>query len=398
MEIIAQKRVGSRALAHIRFLAEPRFPGSTGEEKAQAYIRKMLQRCGYTVNEQEFSSSLFPSEYAPRLVIGIVCSLIVVAYYFIDSFPALSIEIMVMVLLLMIFSTQWSSLIEKLYSLKRFGVLHSKNLIAMHPHRNNHINVVFTAHYDSKSQTLSGMTRFSLFTALMAFSVFNCFGMVFAILNTLPELWLLVPISLQCAIGMLLQFNTTSNKSPGAYDNASGVAVLLELAQTFSQTNPNVNLAFVATGAEEAGLCGAVALMHDGRFLESFPPSQTIIINFDGIGCEGAVRITNRFGLPPRHTGLLVSTTLKAIGDRFGIAVKNNWILTGAAMDHIPFAAHGYQTVTVSTAGFHKAFRSMHTAHDVAENLSLTSIEHCYAIAQEFVDSIPATNHLFSTN
>jgi aminopeptidase YwaD len=44
---------------------------------------------------------------------------------------------------------------------------------------------------------------------------------------------------------------------PGANDNASGVAMLIELANYYAQNPPKFSVAFIAFGAEEAGLVGS---------------------------------------------------------------------------------------------------------------------------------------------
>ncbi|GAA4788202.1 M20/M25/M40 family metallo-hydrolase [Olivibacter ginsenosidimutans] len=50
---------------------------------------------------------------------------------------------------------------------------------------------------------------------------------------------------------------------PGADDNASGVAALLEFAQYFAKNKPNFTLIFAAFDAEEMGLKGAKAFVAD---------------------------------------------------------------------------------------------------------------------------------------
>lgn len=398
MEIITEKRVGRRIMQHIRAIAIPRFAGTSGERIAQTYIRNTFQNIGYVVNEHDFTTSLFPLEVFPRLAIAVICTLIVIAYTSLRSLPVLSFELCFLTLLLIVISSRWNGLFERMYKIKSFGKLQSKNIIAIHSHQQNHLNVIFTAHYDSKSQTFSAVVRFIQLLSLVFFITLSIVSLSLVIVFGLSEIIPIAFIIPMCVIGLLLQCNSTHNRSAGAYDNASGVGVMLELAHTYAHENPGVNLAFVATGAEEAGLCGAVALMHDGRFIEHFSPSRTIIVNLDGMGSDGAVYITDRYGIPPIATGRLLSDLCRKIGMRFGIDTKRHWLPTGAAMDHIPFSYHGYQTVTLSTANFNKTFRAMHTNHDVIENLSVTSLENCFAIAQEIIDSIPTTRYLASAN
>ncbi|MCU0383025.1 MAG: M20/M25/M40 family metallo-hydrolase, partial [Cyclobacteriaceae bacterium] len=64
---------------------------------------------------------------------------------------------------------------------------------------------------------------------------------------------------------------------PGADDNASGVAALLELAEQFSQAeNLKYNLLFIATTAEEAGLLGSQFHVNQSAF-----DPQKIVYNFN---------------------------------------------------------------------------------------------------------------------
>lgn len=60
----------------------------------------------------------------------------------------------------------------------------------------------------------------------------------------------------EAAIILSAHYDTTY-KSFGAYDNASGVAALLEMAQVFSQIDPDVTIYFVFFSQEELGLIGS---------------------------------------------------------------------------------------------------------------------------------------------
>lgn len=393
MEVLSENRIGRRILRRIEGLSIPRFTGSEGERKVQSFIRQAFQGNNYFVTDHDFRSSLFPLEIFPRFGVTLLTFLLILAVLSLSDIPVLSIELSILVILLLILGTRWSSFAEMMYGLKKFGQLDSRNIIAVHPHQGNHLNVIFTAHYDSKSQRFGGVTRFALFGAFGAFAVCASLMITLTAILQLSSLYAFLFVIPLVMIMMAVQANTTGNVSPGAYDNASGVAVMLELAHTFSTELPNANLAFIATGAEEAGLCGAVALMKHPSFFEQFPPERTIIVNLDGIGSKGPLCITDRYGFPPVKTGVLVSNLCKEVANRFAVPVKTNWMVMGAGMDHIPFAAHGYQSVTLSTAGWNRAFRAMHTRKDVVANLDLSTLEFSYAVCQEIVDSIPRMQH-----
>jgi hypothetical protein len=391
MEVLAENRIGRRMLRHITALAYPRATGSDGELDARAYIRDRLLEDDYTLLEHRFTSSLYPGELLPRAGVALLTACLLFAFTAYGSWPAVAAELAGLVLLLLAVATRWPPLLERLYRLRHFGEVESSNLIAVHPHQEARLNVVFTAHYDSKSQTWSGPVRNMLFGAHAVLIASSALSLLAALLFDLPREIILPSLLPACVLALLLQCTISRNGSPGAYDNASGVALLLELAHAYAGEHANANLAFVATGAEEAGLCGAVALMRNEMFAAHFPPERTIVITLDAIGSKGPILVTDRYGLPPVRTGVLVSDLCCKVAARFGLEARSNWVVSGVSMDHIPFAAHGYQSVTLSTAGWNKAFRSMHTTHDVPENLDVPTLELCYAVALEVVDSLPPT-------
>ncbi len=389
MQIVAENRIGRRILRHIRALAHPRFVGTAGELRAQNYIRAVLRNEMYHVMDHPFTSSFFPLDVLPRIIIASVIIVLILGYFALDAAPAFSVESGVFVLLTLLLSTRWGRVTEWMYRFRKFGTLRSKNIVAIHPAQNSRMNIVFTAHYDSKSQTWSGPQRSAMFGALAILSVVSALALIGAAFLPIPGEIALVALVPAALVFLALGATATTNASPGAYDNASGVAVLLELAHSFAGEHPNANLVFIATGAAEAGLCGAVAMMQNESFREQFPPEETIVINLDGIGSRGPLRVTDRYGIPPVKTGPLLSNLAVEIAGRFGIEARRNWLPAGASLDHVPFAGHGYQAITLGTSGWNLAYRAVHTARDVADNLDLSSLEQCYAVCQEIVESIP---------
>ncbi len=54
---------------------------------------------------------------------------------------------------------------------------------------------------------------------------------------------------------------STSSAAPGAEDNASGSAGVLELARVVIEAKPNVNVIFITFSGEEQGLVGSEILL-----------------------------------------------------------------------------------------------------------------------------------------
>ncbi|MGD8998309.1 MAG: M28 family peptidase [Anaerolineae bacterium] len=90
-------------------------------------------------------------------------------------------------------------------------------------------------------------------------------------------------------IVLLAHFDTTSN-TPGAVDNASGVAVLLALAEAFSHSDLPVSLEWILVNGEENGGLGDAAYL---REREDRLDQILAVINLDGVGQRvGANTIT----------------------------------------------------------------------------------------------------------
>lgn len=74
----------------------------------------------------------------------------------------------------------------------------------------------------------------------------------------------------------------------GADDNASGVAVMLAVAEHFAASGAAHSLLFVATDAEESGLHGAIALLNEPTIRDK---NLVININLDMLGNGGRKQI-----------------------------------------------------------------------------------------------------------
>lgn len=134
---------------------------------------------------------------------------------------------------------------------------------------------------------------------------------------------------------------------PGADDNASGTAVILEVARLFMESGdkPARSLIFVSFSGEEQGLWGS-------KLYVERPPrplAQTkVMINIDHAGI-GNGRLT--VGV----TGLDKSVAARA-GEPAELSDKLDLYGFFPGGDHVPFKEAGVPTVTVVSAGPHPHF------------------------------------------
>jgi Zn-dependent M28 family amino/carboxypeptidase len=134
---------------------------------------------------------------------------------------------------------------------------------------------------------------------------------------------------------------------PGADDNASGTAVLLETARLFAESGVKTkrSLLFVSFSGEEQGLLGS-------RLYVSQPPqplSQTVaMINIDHAGV-GNGRLT--VGI----TGVDKFLAANA-GEHAGLPDTLDLFGFFPGGDHVPFKEAGVPTITVVSGGAHPQF------------------------------------------
>lgn len=148
---------------------------------------------------------------------------------------------------------------------------------------------------------------------------------------------------------------------PGANDNASGVAMLLELADYFGKNPPPYSVAFIALSAEELGLLGAKHYTSKPLF-----PLKKIsfLVNFDlaGTGDEG-IKVVNASVFPQKFKLL---QELNRAGDLLP-AVKPRG--DACISDHCMFHEKGVPSFYIYTLGGIDAY---HDIYDRYETLPLT--------------------------
>lgn len=375
-----------RAYQHIAQLAIPRAVGSEGEAKARAYIVEQLSTIGLRVEEESFHFTQFPAEVLPRLIFVASTIAVLIACWVSPNHPLLAGLLCDGVLVGVLALTRWQRSLEWLYNIGRKHT--SKNVIATRNAVDDaNFELVFVAHYDSKSQLLP--------IAIRA----GCYGIAFillfglAVLVTVP---IVLPVELPevliwtigggvCFCLILLQFNFTQNRSPGAFDNASGVGVLLELARCLTGQVPpdQIRLTFLSTGAEEYGMCGALRYIQ--QHADRHSPKRTFVINIDGVGAVGDIALITRYGVPTVVTSRQLGEAIRECGAQIGIDAEDVYFPVGVGYDGIPIASRGFDTVTLSAGGFGWAALKIHSKNDGLELIDLDSLQRVGDLIVHFV-------------
>jgi len=363
---------GQKAYQYAREISKPRLVGSEGEKAVRDYIIEKLKSFGYQVKEEvfEFSPSLYLYFKGYLLVI---IGLLTISLLSQERYPLLATSASAIVLLFILSS---SPLLRRAFALAcglKFWrkKLKSSNIIArLNPKGSTPpIGFYFIAHYDSKSQNFSLPKRILLIGTLLLGAFFLSIWAIISSTGINPsKVWGVLFYGLSVLSGGLLLFLKTENRSPGALDNASGVGILLHLAEILSPGD-NFDITFLFTGAEEMGLVGAFAYCktHKKELLRA--KEKRFFINLDSPGIDGRIYVACKDNLLTK-LGLKNKHLLKRIGEaakREGLRVHTPLVIFGASADHLPFAMLGLQVLTISTFS-RKAF-AIHTSRDTVELL-----------------------------
>jgi hypothetical protein len=166
---------------------------------------------------------------------------------------------------------------------------------------------------------------------------------------------------------------------PGANDNASGVAMMLDIARHYALpgNRHRYSLAFIALAAEEAGLLGSEYYVEN----PVFPLSQiAFLINLDmvGTGSEGITMVNGK-------------TFTQQFDKLSAINAENEYILKVAQRgescnsDHCPFYKKGVPAVFIYSMG--KEHTEYHNIYDTADRIPLTEYEDIFRLLRDFINT-----------
>ena len=168
---------------------------------------------------------------------------------------------------------------------------------------------------------------------------------------------------------------------PGANDNASGVALLLELAAYYAQpeNRPAYSVVFLLFGAEEAGLVGS-------RYFVAHPlvPLKRIrfLVNLDllGTGELGATVVNGRVLEAPYRRLVALNAAHQYLPQ---LAPRG----PAANSDHFPFSEAGVPAFFIYTRGGSPAY---HDVNDQPKALSLAGFAGSFGLVRDFLGELGA--------
>ena len=349
----------------------PRLAGTSGEKKAVDLTIKTFKDIGYEdriIQKEPFEFSDFYSTTLINLmmVINLTFSLFILMFIYINLYITIIISgIMAIVVFLIIKGLKhpenpgfWGEYYGKTISATNIFIkLPAKKLT-----EDQAGDIIISAHLDSKSQTFKTYWRVFFYRIWLYGGIF--LGLFFILLfirtYTIIKINLLLVGSgiwtftiLISISNIFLIFLNTHNNSPGALDDASGMAVVFELSR-YLKENPldNFNIWFCQFSAEELGTMGSRVFVnnHEGEFVKG----RVFQINLDMISCsceqKNQVEYLKSYGvLPRKKIAPLLSKYLDTAAKEENVNIKGFHLSTGAHTDSVPFHLRGFDSVDIVT-------------------------------------------------
>jgi len=260
--------------------------------------------------------------------------------------------------------------------LARFGVLSAPLL------RARGVNLEFTkegetpgvwlaAHLDSKSQPVPALVRSAgilvQVAGLLLALVLSAAGL--AGVQVHDAFWAVTGlVTLAGAIPVVMSM--TGDHSPGALDNASGVAAVVAAARALGD-RPGVGV--LLTDAEEMGLAGARAWARNRAL--------TTVLNCDGVDDSGVITVMHSGGA--ERVLDAVARAASATGTR----AEMSRLFPGILTDSVAFADAGHRSVTFSFGSI-VSFARVHTRGDNLDRLTGAGIAPTAALMAATVRSL----------
>jgi hypothetical protein len=362
----------------LRDLARPRMTGTAGAQEVADIVRARMNTLGFQVHDFPFTFSTIPGRFAitvsgALLLIGTLIS----AWLLNQRHPGIALVVLLIVLLL---TGAIAALTPLLSDMLPFQKVAATNMLAKKA--GSRPRFIVMAHLDSKSQPIPLAFRGpAIILAMIAWAAF----VGIAVLGLLDPVYLapriITPVAILSLLSaVLLIFCWTENRSPGALDNASGLATLLGVAERDAAES---DVAYLITDAEELGLMGARSI---ARKLDPVIG----VINIDGIDDNGSFYVLEKFGVPPRHIAPhLVAATLTAASEMDLPASRRN-VPFGLLLDHIPLARVHLPAITLMR-GAMASMRRVHRPADSMDNMTGSGIETAVALVSRSLEILRST-------
>ncbi|MDR4511925.1 MAG: M28 family metallopeptidase [Nitrososphaeraceae archaeon] len=172
-------------------------------------------------------------------------------------------------------------------------------------------------------------------------------------------------------------FEDIVSRAPGADDNASGVAAILEIARILFPLQTKYDIQFVFFSGEEQGLWGS---KHYANYLKINDVDIHLLINLDMCGETGYLSTNNTTNIDVDNGQTGVESSNNEASQLFGLTMEQMAkIYTDLdvefdpidASDYMPFEARGYVCIGAYDGSAISSNPHYHSSSDIPANLNM---------------------------
>jgi hypothetical protein len=371
-----------------------RGPGTEAERDAAEYLAGELRRMGREADVEPIRvRPAYHLTLALHAALGILGSVVAV------NKPALGI-----VILLPVAVSMYGDLTGRFHLLRLLTPRRtSQNVTSPGSHPDAPARLVLTAHYDAARsgvifararrpapRPLRALSRLAgridaFFWATAAVLVIALVRLAAGITSdesTVLTAIQFVPTVLLIVAVLLFVDVALSDPVPGANDNASGVAAVLELARRLTAAEPHyLDVWVVLTGANEGLMLGMREWMRAHR--DDIDPRRTFFVNLESVG-RGEVRYVRGEGFVviEQHDARLVR-----LCESIGIG-KPQFLRFGT--DGVVPTMRSFSSITICCTDQYGRIPDQHRHSDTADKIDPATVQSAVDFAQKLVHRIDA--------
>jgi hypothetical protein len=389
----------------------PRRTGSEGSVEAIENIQNDLKEEDYEVKIQEFEyvHSYFREALVFRIGISIffllmvILSLLASFQYFlitpIDRYIFLLISIICafvqMTLVYINVRIRYEKYLHEKFAQKitvkeEYELPTAKNIIIeKESAKKSNKHIIIGAHYDSIS--INYPAKFWIVTYIVSFIGPLILGIFYIILDVIlflspPPLTpaasatVIVAMTLASIVSVFIIMwlgLKLGNESNGASDNASGVAILREIARVVKDEKFNFKLSLIFFGVEEEGLLGSINYVKNN--LDQLKKENVMMISLDTLGTDGQLTYASGHGFPKHEYDQEIISEIDKAAKEADVDIKPKWFLYPSS-DHAGFVFKGLK----ATQLFSNTIVA-NTRQDTIDNISPENLEKAGKVVLQFL-------------
>lgn len=340
-------------------LAKPRLSGSEGAAEVEETLRERFEGMGYEVERLDFAFSTWPGRFGLSIA-GVLLLLTAIFGGWLVATDEPTGGLIILALGLALALVPLLVLSRALRSLP-WGRVATSNLLFRRP--GSRPAWIVMAHRDSKSQLApTALRTVALVVAALSWLALVVLGgLAFGgDMYHFPTAATVATVLL-AASGLVLALSWAANASPGALDNASGLAAVLAAARRMGEGG---DVAFLLTDGEELGLAGA-------RDVATRLPAVQGVINVEGLDDAGTFYVAEGRGWNRRGSAPQLAAALLTAGRALDLPVHRRPLPRSLLVDHLPVAEAGVPSLTLLRGTWGSLMR-VHRPDDNAARLQCT--------------------------